>query len=69
MRKDRFFGLSVPEECPGVPSEILDPQTTWGDWRDYEAKAQAQARRFEANFKQFEKDVPREVASAGPHKD
>ena len=25
------FGLMIPEACPGVPSEILDPRATWAD--------------------------------------
>lgn len=68
-RNDRFFGLAVPKICPGIPTEILDPELTWRDWRDYEIKAREQAIRFEVNFKQFEKEVPEAVASAGPHRD
>ena len=25
------FNVLVPESCPGVPSEILDPRNTWKD--------------------------------------
>src|SRR5918997_2188242 len=28
-REDPFFGLNVPVEVPGVPTEILDPRGTW----------------------------------------
>ena len=24
-----LFGLNIPESCPGVPSEILDPRQSW----------------------------------------
>lgn len=26
-----LFGLHIPESCPGVPTEILDPKSTWQD--------------------------------------
>ena len=26
-----IFGLNIPESCPGVPKEILDPRNTWQD--------------------------------------
>jgi hypothetical protein len=29
--QDPVFGLEVPTQCPGVPSEILYPQKTWED--------------------------------------
>lgn len=33
------FGLSFPLECPGVPSEVLNPQGTWSDKAAYDAAA------------------------------
>ena len=26
-----IFGLNMPESCPNVPTEILDPKNTWAD--------------------------------------
>lgn len=26
-----IFGLHIPQSCPGVPTEILNPKTTWND--------------------------------------
>lgn len=26
-----IFGLNIPESCPGVPAEILDPRAAWPD--------------------------------------
>lgn len=50
-----FFGLSIPKSCPGVPSELLNPRSTWGDPAAYDAAAQALADRFRKNYEKFEK--------------
>jgi phosphoenolpyruvate carboxykinase (ATP) len=31
FREDRFFGLSIPENVPGIPAEVLDPRQSWAD--------------------------------------
>src|SRR6188508_2609122 len=36
---DPVFGIEVPTEVPGVPSEILRPRDTWPDPAAYDAKA------------------------------
>lgn len=66
MRKEPFFGLAIPVECPGVPSEILNPISTWADQGAYERQAMALVERFKANFKQFEGIVAKEITAAGP---
>ena len=30
-KEDKFFGLQIPTEIEGVPSEILDPRNVWAD--------------------------------------
>lgn len=64
--KDPIFGLNVPQACPDVPPEILNPRNTWKDKNAYDSKARELANRFHENFAQFEKDVPPEVIKAGP---
>ena len=64
--KDPFFGLNVPLEVPGVPTEILDPRKTWQDKEAYDAQAEKLASLFAENFKKFEDEVSEEVRSAGP---
>ena len=62
---DPHFGVSVPNSCPGVPEEVLDPRSTWQDKSAYENTAHNLRARFEDNFKQFEDHVSEEVKKAG----
>jgi phosphoenolpyruvate carboxykinase (ATP) len=55
MRKDPIFDIQVPEECPGVPSELLDPRNTWEDKNKYDEKAKYLANLFNDNIKKFDK--------------
>jgi phosphoenolpyruvate carboxykinase (ATP) len=60
-----IFGVEVPDRCPGVPSEVLNPKNTWDDGDAYDVKAKDLARRFRENFAEFE-GVPKTIAAAGP---
>jgi phosphoenolpyruvate carboxykinase (ATP) len=62
---DPHFGLSIPEYCPGVPSEVLNPKNTWKDQQAYDEQARKLKRRFEENFTEFEQYVSLEVVMAG----
>ena len=66
FRVDPVFGFAVPEECPGIPSEILDPRDTWEDKAVYDEKAQYSAGLFVENFKEFADQAPAAVGAAGP---
>ncbi|MBW3603612.1 MAG: hypothetical protein KY460_01670 [Actinobacteria bacterium] len=46
---DPIFGLEVPTECHGVPSELLQPRGTWQDPDDYDARAADVAKMFVDN--------------------
>ena len=70
LEKARFtshpiFGVEVPDRCPGVPEDVLDPRSTWDDGEAYDAKARELAGRFEENFAAFD-GVPEQIAAAGP---
>ena len=65
-RRHPIFNLEVPVECPGVPSQVLDPESTWSDKDAYASQAKKLARMFVENFERFVADVPTEVADAGP---
>jgi len=66
MRIDPHFGLSVPETCPDVPAELLDPRKTWADATSYEWQAQNLMAMFAENFRNFEGNVEDAIRQAGP---
>jgi phosphoenolpyruvate carboxykinase (ATP) len=66
-RTDPFFGLNVPVEVPGVPTEVLDPRGTWESGEAYDEQAEKLADLFRENFRKFESEVAEEVREAGPH--
>lgn len=53
-KQHHVFKLMMPLNCPGVPSDILDPSKTWDNQEEYFLKAYQLADAFEENFKQFE---------------
>jgi phosphoenolpyruvate carboxykinase (ATP) len=61
-----IFNIDVPSTCPGVPSDVLDPRSTWTDGAAYDEQARKLAAMFTENFKTFENDVPPSVKEAGP---
>jgi len=61
VRKEANFGLLVPESCPEVPTEVLDPRGTWSDKKAYDETARGLTHRFEANFREYEPFVGTEV--------
>ncbi|MEE4194134.1 MAG: phosphoenolpyruvate carboxykinase (ATP) [Anaerolineae bacterium] len=63
---DPIFGLAVPQSCPNVPPEVLNPRNTWADPAAYDQQAMKLAAMFVANFKQYEDRVPQSVKNAGP---
>jgi len=65
--KDPIFGLEVPQTCPGVPPEVLQPRSTWQDPQAYDAQARKVAGMFVENSKKFSADVPQEVRTACAH--
>ncbi len=65
-RKDKLFGFDVPTKCPGVPDDVLDPSSTWGNKEEYWKKYDALAARYIENFKIFAPGCPEEVKNAGP---
>src|SRR5689334_15533464 len=61
VRKEANFGLLVPESCPEVPNEVLDPHGTWSDKQAYDETARGLTQRFEANFREYEPFVGSEI--------
>jgi len=61
---DPNFGVLVPQACPDVPVEVLNPRNTWSDGGAYDTQARDLTQRFEGNFKQFEDHVDDNVKAA-----
>lgn len=60
------FGLAMPTSCPDVPTELLDPKSTWKDGSAYDAKANELAEKFVANFDKFKEYANEEIMAAAP---
>ena len=63
---DPIFGMAVPQHCPGVPAELLNPRDTWNDKEAYDEKAKFLADLFIQNFEKYKDGLSEEITSAGP---
>ncbi len=63
---DPVFGFEVPQSCEGVPSEVLNPASSWPSRKEYDQKYRQLAARFIDNFKKFAQNSPADVLEAGP---
>lgn len=64
--EDPIFGLMIPTEISGVPSELLQPRGTWDDLTAYDTQAKKLARMFRENFEQYSAGVDQSVIDSGP---
>ena len=64
--KHPIFGLNVPQSCPNVPSEILNPKDTWKNKKAYEIQAKELSASFKENFKKFEEFANDEILNGAP---
>ncbi len=62
------FGVAQPRSCPGVPTEVLSPRTTWNDDEAYYKTAFKLTNAFRENFKQFEAYASEEIRRGGPQR-
>jgi len=58
------FGMLMPQACPDVPADVLNPKNTWRDKAAYDAAAREVAKRFETNFAKFEPYVDGKIKAA-----
>ncbi|XP_077215669.1 phosphoenolpyruvate carboxykinase (ATP) 1-like [Tasmannia lanceolata] len=72
-KKTEVFGLEIPTEVEGVPSEILEPMNTWADKKAYKETLQKLAGLFNKNFDGFvnykigkDSKLTEEILAAGP---
>ncbi|WP_299259718.1 phosphoenolpyruvate carboxykinase (ATP) [uncultured Aquimarina sp.] len=62
------FGVAQPRECPGVPSSVLSPRTTWNNDEEYYKTAFKLTNAFRENFKKFESYANEEIRRGGPQR-
>jgi phosphoenolpyruvate carboxykinase (ATP) len=66
FKNHEVFGLAIPQTCPNVPNDVLNPRDTWEDKAAYDAKALELAAAFKNNFAKFEEFANDEIMSGGP---
>jgi phosphoenolpyruvate carboxykinase (ATP) len=62
------FGVAQPRECPGVPTAVLSPRTTWNNDEAYYKTAFKLSNAFRENFKKFEAFANEEIRRGGPQR-
>ena len=60
------FGVLMPDSCPNVPEELLNPRNTWSDKQAYDKQCNKLAVLFNDNFKKFEDGASDEIIHAAP---
>jgi phosphoenolpyruvate carboxykinase (ATP) len=60
------FGVYMPESCPNVPTELLNPRNTWADSEAYDAQCDKLAQLFNSNFEKFAEGSSEEIKAAAP---
>ena len=61
-----IFNFEIPKSCAEVPSEVLNPRNTWENQEEYDKMSKELAKKFIANFKQYEEGATPEMLSAAP---
>ncbi len=46
----------MPDACPGVPPEVLQPQVSWNDRSEFDAKLAKLGAMFAKNFETYAQD-------------
>jgi len=64
--EDPVFGFKIPLQCNDIPSEILQPWSSWADRESYNDNYKKLAAHFVENFKKFEKQSPEYIKKGGP---
>lgn len=60
------FGLNVPQSCPNVPDEVLNPRDTWKNKKSYDVQAKELAASFKENFSKFREYASQEILEGAP---
>jgi len=60
------FNLEFPTEVKNVPTEILNPRTSWSNKAEYDQDVKKLAGEFIKNFKKYEDKTDAVITNAGP---
>ena len=63
---DDIFNVDVPQSCPNVPNEIMNPADTWDNKEAYDVYAKKLAKMFKENFENKYPNMPENIVNAGP---
>ncbi len=63
---DDLFNLDIPQSCPGVPAEVMNPRETWEDKAAYDEMAKKLAGMFARNFAEKYPNMDKAITEAGP---
>jgi len=63
---DPWFGFGIPQSCPHVPDEILNPSFIWTDKKAYARSINQLVEQFNINILKYKDSTPEEVLLAGP---
>ncbi len=64
--EENVFGLNIPNQVEGVPSEILNPSLAWSSKEMYTNQANLLANLFNKNFEKFKEGCNENIINAGP---
>ena len=64
--KHPIFGVEMPNTCPNVPAEILNPRNTWSNKEEYDAKATDLASKFVKNFGKYADFANEDIMAGAP---
>ncbi|MFC6999610.1 phosphoenolpyruvate carboxykinase (ATP) [Rufibacter roseus] len=64
--KHPVFGMEMPESCPNIPAQILNPRNTWADKEAYDNKANDLAKSFVKNFNKYADYANEEILAGAP---
>jgi len=66
LKTDPVFRLKYPASCPNVPSELLDPSSSWQDKAEFASTQAELATLFKKNFDKYADRAKPEVIACGP---
>ncbi|HMO16976.1 MAG TPA: phosphoenolpyruvate carboxykinase (ATP) [Oligoflexia bacterium] len=68
MKTEPVFGILVPVSCPGVPDEILWPESVWKNNEEFNTTREKLAGLFNSNFELYKDGCSLDIINAGPKK-